>query len=82
MSGHVGSVDLQMNGLDGIADFFGLYYIVDHEGVGDIVHEAEPKHPNDELEEVFVVLIADAVVEVAAVVVEAGDAAVALATVL
>ena len=71
-----------MDRLDGVAHFFGLDDVVDHKGIGHVVHEAEPEDPDDELEEVLVVLIADAVVEVATVVVEAGDAAVALATVL
>jgi len=46
------------------------------------VHQAEPEHPDYQLEEVFIVLISDAIIEVPAMVVEPRRAPIALPAML
>ena len=55
--------------------------IVQYEDVCDIVLEAHPEYPNYQLEKVVVVLFSNAIIQVAAVVIESRCASVALATV-
>ena len=78
----VGSVDVYMDRLDRVVYLVSLDDIVDDEAVGDVVHQAKPEDPDDQLEEVLVVLVTNTVVQVTAVVVEAGHAAIALSAVL
>lgn len=56
--------------------------VVDDKSVSNVVHQAHPKDPDYQLEELIVILFTNAVVEVPAVVVEAGGAPVALSAVL
>jgi hypothetical protein len=46
------------------------------------VHQAEPEDPDNELEKVIIVLVTNTIIKVTAVVVEAGNATIALSTVL
>ena len=56
--------------------------IIDNKPIGDIMLKTQPKYPNYEFEEMVVVLVTDARVEIATVMVEAASTPIALATVL
>lgn len=78
----VSSVDVYVDRLDCVVDLISLDDIVDDEAVGDVVHQAKPEDPDNQLEEVLVVLVTNTVVQVTAVMVEAGHAAIAFSAVL
>jgi len=65
-----------------IYEFFSAHYdIIDDEAIGNIMLKTHPKYPNNEFEEMIIVLISDARVEVATVMVKATSASIALPTV-
>lgn len=57
------------------------YDIIDDEAIGDIMLKTHPKYPNNEFEEIIIVLISDARIEVATVMIKATSASIALSTV-
>lgn len=65
-----------------IFKFFSAHYdIIDDEAIGDIMLKTHPKYPNNEFEEMVIVLISYARIEVATVVVKATSTPIALSTV-
>lgn len=78
----VGPVKVLLDRLDTLCDLLRFRNIVDYEDVSHIVHQAEPEDPDNELEKVIIVLVTNTIIKVTAVVVEAGNATIALSTVL
>ena len=56
--------------------------VVNNKSIGHIMLKTQPKYPDYEFEEIVIILVTDARVEIATVVIEAASTPIALATML